>query len=57
MAMALKFRFPAPIAATTALRSAQIVRPNDLFSTFVPVTTEPSSQRMAAPTRNFEYGE
>lgn len=40
-----------------ALLSAHIVNPNDRFSMFAPVTTVPSSQRMAAPTLNLEYGE
>lgn len=57
IAKAMKRRCPAVTAAEIALLSAQTVRPKDLFSTFVPMNTVPSSQRSAAPTRKWEYGE
>ncbi len=57
IANAMNRRRPELTAASTALRSAQTVRPNERFSTFVPVKTEPSSQSSAAPTRKWEYGE
>jgi len=46
--------FPCAMAATMADRSAQMVSPNDLFSTLAAVTTVPSSQSKAAPTLNLE---
>lgn len=57
MARALNPFLPWASAETIADLSAQMVRPNDLFSTFAAVTTLPSSQSNAAPTLNFEYGE
>src|SRR5207302_1274908 len=41
---------PAPTAANTAFRSAQLVRPYEAFSTLTPVTTSPLESRRAAPT-------
>jgi len=54
MASAVKPFLPWASAATSADRSAQMVNPNDLFSTFAAVTTVPSSQSSAAPTLNLE---
>jgi hypothetical protein len=54
MASAVKPFLPWARAETRADRSAQMVIPNDLFSTFAAVTTVPSSQSKAAPTLNFE---
>ena len=42
-------------AENTAARSAQMVSPNDRFSTLHPVKTSPPSVNNAAPTANFEY--
>jgi hypothetical protein len=43
-------------ARTTAERSAQMVMPNEPFSTLPPVTTSPDAVTSAAPTVNREYG-
>jgi hypothetical protein len=39
-----------------ALRSAQMHRPYDAFSTLAPVKTAPSRLTSAQPTRKPEYG-
>jgi hypothetical protein len=39
-----------------ATRSAQIVRPKEIFSIFTPVNICPSDVTSAAPTENPEYG-
>ena len=46
--------WPRETAANRALRSAQLLRPKDLFSTLVPVTMVPSAHRSAAPTGKWE---
>jgi hypothetical protein len=56
-AQAMGSRSPAAIIAITAPRSAQIVAPNDAFSTFVPTKMRPFLVAIAAPTAYFEYGE
>src|SRR2546423_6593908 len=56
MPIATKSFSPAAIAAATADRSAQIVRPNDTFSTLQPLKIFPLLVLTAAPTVNFEYG-
>jgi hypothetical protein len=53
-AIAARRLAPAAMAADTALRSAQMVRPYEAFSTLHPVKTLPSSEATAAPTRNSE---
>src|SRR6266851_1258701 len=50
-------RAPAATAWKIALRSAQIVWPNDAFSTLQPANTRPSDVRTAAPTGNRLYGQ
>jgi hypothetical protein len=55
MAIASIRRAPPAIAAATALRSAQTLSGNELFSTFAAAYTSPSAST-AAPTRNPEYG-
>jgi len=54
MAIALKRLLCLVTAATIAERSAQMLRPNDEFSTFTPVITSPSSVSRAAATENPE---
>ena len=44
------------IAVAKADRSAQIVRPKEIFSTLHPVKTLPDFVSNAAPTKNLEYG-
>lgn len=56
VAHAPRRRSPAATAATTALRSAQIVSPYDAFSTFTPVNTRPDAPSTAAATGKREYG-
>ena len=56
-AHAIGSRSPAAIIVMTAARSAQIVAPNDAFSTFVPTKMLPFFVAIAAPTAYFEYGE
>src|SRR5580704_4760101 len=43
-------------AEKIAVRSAQFVIPYEAFSTLQPEKIFPFKSRMAAPTRNFEYG-
>jgi hypothetical protein len=52
--MALNFRFPEETAEKIAERSAQIVRPKEEFSMFVPRNISPSSVSSAAPTAKLE---
>jgi hypothetical protein len=47
---------PAATAEKIAVRSAQIVKPYEAFSTLQPRNSLSSGVRNAAPTRNFEYG-
>ena len=54
--IAVKRRAPSLTARTQALRSAQIVRPIEPFSTFTPSNVRPSSATSTAPTGNCEYG-
>jgi CNT family concentrative nucleoside transporter len=56
MAMATNLRLPAATALNTAVRSAQIVKPYEAFSTLQPTKIWPSSVSSAAPTKNLEYG-
>jgi hypothetical protein len=56
IASALNERQPKLTAFTTALLSAQIESPYDLFSTLQPEIIFPSAVSKAAPTLNFEYG-
>ena len=56
-AIAVNSRSPAATAAPTATRSAQIVRPNETFSTFTPWKIRPLAVRSAAPTGKFENGQ
>src|SRR5437879_6178824 len=43
-------------AEKIAVRSAQLVIPYEAFSTLHPAKISPPAVRIAAPTRNFEYG-
>ncbi len=56
IAIAASSLSPPATAAATALRSAQIVRPSETFSTLQPVKIVPDFVSNAAPTENFEYG-
>lgn len=47
---------PAETIAAIALRSAQIVNPNERFSTLAPIKISPSVARSAAPTKYPLYG-
>ncbi len=47
-------RAPSATARKIALRSAQIDRPNDAFSTLAPVCMRPSEHNTAAPTAKRE---
>jgi hypothetical protein len=47
---------PSAMAAQMAALSAQIVKPNERFSTLHPMKIRPLFPRSAAPTANCEYG-
>jgi hypothetical protein len=47
----------AEIALKTAARSAQMVKPKEIFSTLHPEKTWPSVVSMQQPTANLLYGE
>lgn len=56
-AIAFKTLAPSETPLNIAVLSAQFVAPNDAFSTLHPVYILPSSNKAAAPTLKFEYGQ
>ncbi len=56
IAMASKSFSPAAKAVKMALRSAQLVKPNEMFSILQPRNTLPLFVRRAAPIGKCEYG-
>jgi hypothetical protein len=54
IAIAANFFSPAAMAEKTAVRSAQLVRPYDAFSTLHPLKILPDEHRRAAPTWKLE---
>ena len=56
IAIALNRWLPSEYALNNAVRSAQIVKLKELFSTLQPVNIFPEAVNAVAPTRKFEYG-